>query len=163
MSTDMPEPKLSRLTAGIVASYVSRTPVPTAELAGVIRAVFATLGSVGTTAPSAAVPLQPAVPIKKSVFPDHIVCLEDGMKLKMLKRYLRTRYGMTPGEYRQRWGLPDSYPMTAPNYAAHRSGLAKKAGLGRKPSEPIAPEAVVQRVPEDVKGRRSGRKAPAPE
>ena len=164
MSIDTPKPELCRLTARIVAAYVSRTPVPTAELAEVIRSVFAALGSVGTTPPSADVPPapEPAVPIKKSVFPDHIVCLEDGMKLKMLKRHLRTKYGMTPGQYRQRWGLPDSYPMTAPNYAAHRSGLAKKAGLGRKPLAPAATEVTVRRVAEGVTGRRSGRKALAP-
>ncbi len=76
---------------------------------------------------------QPAVPIKKSVFPDHIVCLEDGKKLKMLKRHLKTAYNMSPEQYRERWGLPLDYPMVAPNYARHRSSLAKKIGLGTKP------------------------------
>ncbi len=126
MSTDTPGSMLSRITAGIVAAYVSRTPVPTAELAGVIRSVFPALGSVGTTAPSADVPPEPAVPVKKSVFSDHIVCLEDGITLTMLKRHLRTHHGMTPKAYRTRWGLPDSYPMVAPSYAAHPSSLAKK-------------------------------------
>ena len=76
---------------------------------------------------------QPAVPVKKSVFPDHIVCLEDGKKLKMLKRHLKTAYDMSPEQYRERWGLPPEYPMVAPNYARHRSSLAKKIGLGTKP------------------------------
>ncbi len=164
MSTDTPEPKLSRLTAGIVAAYVSHTPVPMAELAGVIRSVFAALGGVGTTALSADVPPapEPAVPLNKSIFSNHMVCLEDGITLTMLKRHLRIHHGLTPEAYRRRWGLRDSYPMVAPSYAAQRSVLAKKAGLGRKPATPVTPEVLVQRVPEGVTGRRSSRKAPAP-
>jgi predicted transcriptional regulator len=99
---------------------------------------------------------QPAVPIKKSVFPTYIVCLEDGKKLKMLKRHLKTAYNMDPDEYRQRWGLPHDYPMVAPNYAEQRSSLAKAHGLGRKPQPEIIAEPVVQRVPE---GRRGGKQA----
>ena len=159
MSTDASEPRLLRLATEVVAAYVSRTPVPAAELSGVIQLVFTALDNVEPTAPPAEVQLKPAVPVKKSVFPDHIVCLEDGMKLKMLKRHLRTKHGMTPGAYRQRWGLPDSYPMVAPNYAAHRSSLAKKIGLGSRPANPAATEVVVQQIPEGVKGRRPARKA----
>ncbi len=158
MGTDASEPRLLRLATGVVAAYVSRTPVPAAELPEVIRLVFAALGK-AEVPPTDAQP-EPAAPIKKSVFPDHIVCLEDGMKLKMLKRHLRTNHGMTPDAYRQRWGLPDSYPMVAPAYAASRSSLAKKAGLGRKPETPAAGEVVVRRVPEGAKGRRPGRKVP---
>jgi predicted transcriptional regulator len=93
--------------------------------------VYRTLSAVGVEAPVPEKP-QPAVPIKRSVFPDHIVCLEDGKKLKMLKRHLQTSYQMTPDQYRERWGLPADYPMVAPSYAERRSSLAKKIGLGRK-------------------------------
>jgi predicted transcriptional regulator len=99
------------------------------ELAGLIRQVHASLASVGQ-APLAAVRPQPAVPIKKSVTPDYIICLEDGRKLKMLKRHIKTAYNMTPEQYRERWGLPPDYPMVAPNYTAQRSELAKQIGLG---------------------------------
>ena len=93
---------------------------------------MANAGTVATAEPTPA-PLTPAVPIRKSVLPDHIVCLEDGKALKMLKRYLQVRYGMTPQQYREKWGLPADYPMVAPAYASHRSSLAKQIGLGRKP------------------------------
>jgi predicted transcriptional regulator len=100
------------------------------------------------------------VPVKRSVFPDHIVCLEDGKKLKMLKRHLKASYGMTPEEYRVRWGLPRDYPMVAPNYASRRSALAKEIGLGRKlePSE-AQPSPPVRRVPEGIRGKRAERAA----
>ena len=100
------------------------------------------------------------MPIKQSVFPDHIVCLEDGKKLRMLKRYLSTSYGMTPEEYRARWSLPRDYPMVAPKYAARRSAVAKEIGLGRKPGlteERDAPP--IQRIAEGVRGRRTARTA----
>ena len=148
------------LTAKIVSAYLARNQAAPDALPGLIQDVHSALAGTGKL-PDAA-PQEPAVPIKKSIFPDHIVCLEDGKKLKMLKRHLRTRYGMTPGEYRTRWGLPDSYPMVAPSYAAHRSGLAKKVGFGRRPLKAVSTEVVVQRVPEGVKGRRPGRKALAP-
>jgi predicted transcriptional regulator len=116
----------------IVAAYVSKNEVAAADLPALIKSVHATLGGFsGEPRPSAGKP--PAVPVKKSVTPDHIVCLEDGKKLKMLKRYLRTRYGLTPEAYRAKWNLPADYPMTAPNYAARRSDFAKQIGLG-KPS-----------------------------
>lgn len=162
MNVGNSEEQLLRLTTGIVAAHVSHNRLPPDNLPGLIRLVYAALSTVGTTTPLADVQPQPAVPIKKSVLTDHIVCLEDGMKLKVLKRHLRTKYGMTPSQYRQRWGLPDNYPMVAPSYSAHRSSLAKKIGLGSKPSKPAVTEVVVQQVSEGVKGRRPGRKALAP-
>ncbi len=118
-------------TAQIVAGYAAHNPVP--DLPALIRQVYDTLNHLGETAPAHPAHLEPAVPIKKSVMPDYIVCLEDGKKLKMLKRHLKTAYNMSPEEYRDRWGLPADYPMVAPNYAQHRSSLAKKIGLGTKP------------------------------
>ena len=124
--------ELLALTTDIVASHVANNTVPVADLPQLIQQVYATLASVdASTAASIARP-QSAVPIKKSVTPDYIICLEDGKKLKMLKRHLKTRYNMTPEEYRERWGLPADYPMVAPNYAAQRRELAKKIGLGTK-------------------------------
>ena len=119
------------LTAEIVASYVSNNSVAPNELPDLIRQVHRALGQLGAAPadPAAARP-QPAVPVKKSVHPDYIVCLEDGKKLKMLKRHLMTSYGMTPEDYRERWGLPPDYPMVAPNYAEQRRTLAVKIGLG---------------------------------
>ncbi|MBB4314631.1 putative transcriptional regulator [Roseospira marina] len=101
------------------------------DLTALIQDVHRSLSTIGQATPEAERP-QPAVPIKKSVQPDFIVCLEDGKKLKMLKRHLKTAYDMTPEEYRDRWGLPTDYPMVAPNYAQHRSALAKKIGLGTR-------------------------------
>lgn len=120
------------LTAQIVAAHVSHNPVATEGLASLIHDVYRTLVNVGRDAPAPDKP-QPAVPIRKSVFPDYIICLEDGKKLKMLKRHLKTAYGLSPDQYRERWGLGPEYPMVAPNYASHRSTLAKKIGLGTKP------------------------------
>ena len=124
---------LLALTAQIVAAHVGKSQVPAETLPELIRTVHAALA--GTASPAASEPrrLEPAVPPKRSVFPDYIVCLEDGKKLKMLKRYLSSRFGMTPAQYRERWGLAPDYPMVAPNYAKHRSSLAKKIGLGTKP------------------------------
>ncbi len=120
------------LTTEIVASYVSNNVVSTADLSGVIQDVYKTLVGLGTQTSQPERP-KPAVSVKKSVNPDYIVCLEDGKQLKMLKRHLKTAYNMSPEEYRERWGLPADYPMVAPNYAKHRSSLAKKIGLGTKP------------------------------
>ncbi|MEL6768090.1 MAG: MucR family transcriptional regulator [Pseudomonadota bacterium] len=120
------------LTSDIVAAHVSNNPVPPAELPGLIESVFETLSKLGEPAPEPEVELKPAVPIKKSVTDDHIICLEDGKKLKMLKRHLKTAYDMTPEQYRAKWSLPADYPMVAPSYAAKRQQLAKKIGLGRK-------------------------------
>jgi predicted transcriptional regulator len=123
---------LLQLTADIVAAHAAHNQVTPEMLLQVIGSVYGALASAGTSAPVAEKP-QPAVPVKRSVFPDHIVCLEDGKKLKMLKRHLKTSYQMTPEQYREKWGLPASYPMVAPDYAAKRSKLAKSIGLGRKP------------------------------
>jgi predicted transcriptional regulator len=126
-STDVLE-----LTAQIVSAHVSNNAVTPEALPGLIQDVYRTLNGAGREVPQADRP-QPAVPVKKSVFPDYIICLEDGKKLKMLKRHLKTAYNMTPEQYRERWGLAADYPMVAPNYARHRSSLAKQIGLGTKP------------------------------
>jgi predicted transcriptional regulator len=125
-------PDVLGLTAQIVSAHVSNNPVAPDVLGSLIHEVYRTLANVGSTPAKPDKP-QPAVPIKKSVFPDYIICLEDGKKLKMLKRHLKTSYGMTPEQYRERWELGSDYPMVAPNYARHRSTLAKKIGLGTKP------------------------------
>ncbi len=130
------------LTARIVSAHVSKNRVGTDALPSLIQSVYRSLSTAGDVEPVPAAQT-PAVPIKKSVFPDFIVCLEDGMKLKMLKRHLQTSYGLTPGAYRAKWGLPADYPMVAPSYAATRSTLAREFGLGRKP----APEPVVSKLP----------------
>jgi len=115
----------------IVAAYVSNNAVSVPDLSGLIRTVYTTLTEIEQGGSQKEADLTPAVPVKKSVTADYIVCLEDGKKLKMLKRYLRSQYGLSPEEYRARWGLPHDYPMVAPNYAAQRSKLAKQIGLGR--------------------------------
>jgi len=121
------------LSSEIVAAFVAQNSVPADELPALIRSVHGALSGLGapeTVAP-VAVRGKPAVPISRSVQPEYLVCLEDGKQLKMLKRYLRSRYGMTPEDYRRRWGLPPDYPMVAPGYAAKRSDFAKQIGLGR--------------------------------
>jgi predicted transcriptional regulator len=115
----------------IVTAYLSKNVLPPEEVPGLIRSVHATLGGIAGAETAPREMREPAVPIKKSVKADYIVCLEDGKKLKMLKRYLRARYNLSPDEYRDKWGLPADYPMTAPNYAAKRSEFAKKFGLGK--------------------------------
>ena len=124
------EDDILKLVTEIVAAYVSKNPVAAHELPAIIKNVHATLGGFAD-ADERALPRAPAVAVKKSVQPDYIVCLEDGKKLKMLKRYLRSRYNLSPEEYRRRWGLPADYPMVAPAYAARRSDFAKQIGLGR--------------------------------
>lgn len=121
---------LLNLTAEIVSAHVSNNTVSVTDLPVLIEQVYRTLGQIGRGEPAESERPQPAVPIKKSVTPDYIVCLEDGKKLKMLKRHLKTAYNMTPEEYRERWGLSADYPMVAPNYAKQRSQLAKEIGLG---------------------------------
>ena len=120
------------LTAQIVSAHVSNNPIGADALPALIQDVYRTLAGVGK---EQVLPdkQQPAVPVKKSVFADYIICLEDGKKLKMLKRHLKTSYNMTPEQYREKWQLPPDYPMVAPSYAKHRSSLAKKIGLGTKP------------------------------
>ena len=134
----MPEEKngneLLGLTAKVVAAHVANNAVARADLPDLIKAVHTALTNITTAAETPPRP-KPVVPIKRSVTPDYIVCLEDGRKMKMLKRHLRTTFNMTPKEYRVRWGLSDDYPMVAPNYAKARSEMAKKIGLGRKPGK----------------------------
>ena len=131
------EEEILKLVTEIVAAYVSKNPVPADELPAVIKSVHATLGGFGAPGGATASLAQraPAVPIKKSVTADYIVCLEDGKKLKMLKRYLRARHGLTPEAYRAKWNLPSDYPMVAPGYAARRSEFAKQFGLGKQPAK----------------------------
>jgi predicted transcriptional regulator len=133
MADSNPSSEILGLTAQIVSAHVSHNPVPASDLPGLIQEVFRTLSGVGSKpAPEPERP-QPAVPVKKSITPGYLICLEDGKKLKMLKRHLKTSYNLSPEQYRERWGLPADYPMVAPDYAKHRSSLAKKIGLGTTP------------------------------
>lgn len=121
------------LAANIVSAYVSHNSVPSTEIPNLISQVYSALKRVsGAQLAATAEPPKPAVPIKRSVTPEHIVCLEDGLKFKSLKRHLRSRYNLTPDQYREKFGLPPDYPMVAPNYAAARSKLAKDMGLGQQ-------------------------------
>jgi predicted transcriptional regulator len=129
------------LTAEIVSAHVSNNPVSINDLPNVIQEVYRTLHLLGQPAPPPAEKPQPAVPVKKSITPEYLICLEDGKKLKMLKRHLKTSFDLTPDQYRDKWGLGSDYPMVAPNYAKHRSSLAKKIGLGTKPRAKPAPAA----------------------
>ena len=132
MDTDARSPSnLIELTSDIVSAYVAHNPVPIVDLPRLIERVHATLVEIqGAPAPEPREELKPAVPVRKSVTDDHIVCLEDGKKFKSLKRHLRTRYDMSPEEYREKWGLAADYPMVAPNYAKQRSDLARTMGRG---------------------------------
>ncbi|HLY59110.1 MAG TPA: MucR family transcriptional regulator [Stellaceae bacterium] len=151
-------PTSLELVVKIVAAYVGNHTLAPAELSGVIASVHTALSGRGTALPlTEPEALKPAVPIRKSVTPDYLVCLEDGKKLKMLKRHLMTAYGMTPAEYRAKWKLGDDYPMVAPNYAAQRSMLAKSIGLGRRAA--VAPEPTP--APKPTR-RRDPAKKPAP-
>ena len=123
------------LTTEIVSAHVANNAMVQGDAPDLIQSVFAKLNELAAGEEEASVELTPAVPIKKSVTDDHIICLEDGKKLKMLKRHLMTAYGMTPEDYRSKWGLKTDYPMVAPNYAETRRDLAKKIGLGRKPGQ----------------------------
>ncbi len=124
-------PELLTMTAQIVAAYVGNNTIPVAQIKDLTSSVYNTMrGLESDDAEAPAAGMRPAVPIKKSVTPDYIVCLEDGKRLKMLKRHLRTAYDLTPEQYRKKWGLPADYPMTAPNYAERRSQFAKAIGLG---------------------------------
>ena len=125
--------ELLALTSDIVAAHVSNNAVPGTELPSLIETVFGTLSGLSSEPVEPVVELKPAVSIKRSVTDDYLICLDDGKKLKMLKRHLKTAYDMTPEDYRAKWGLPHDYPMVAPNYAKKRQELAKKIGLGRKP------------------------------
>jgi predicted transcriptional regulator len=133
MSEQINHADLLALTTEIVSSHVANNSVSQNEVSALIEQVYRTLSGLGSGGVSVSGDRpQPAVPVKKSVTPDYIICLEDGKKLKMLKRHLKTAYDMTPEEYRERWGLPSDYPMVAPNYAKQRSRLAKDIGLGTK-------------------------------
>lgn len=123
---------LLALTTEIVAAHVSNNTVAVGDLPNLINQVYNSLASIGTAPMPPGARPQPATTVKKSVQPDFIVCLEDGKKLKMLKRHLKTAYNMSPEAYRERWGLPSDYPMVAPNYARQRSRLAKEIGLGTR-------------------------------
>ena len=130
----LPTETLITMTSDIVAAHVSNNDVAVADLPVLISNVYSALAGLGDAPVVEQAKPQPAVPVRSSVKPDYIVCLEDGAKLKMLKRYLRTKFDMSPEEYRARWDLPANYPMVAPNYAEKRRDLAMKIGLGRKPA-----------------------------
>ena len=133
MADDPENPNFIGLTANIVSAYVSNNTVTANDIPGLINQIHAALLRVTTGQGEASTePLKPAVPIKRSITPEHIICLEDGKKFKSLKRHLRTQYNMTPEQYREKWGLAADYPMVAPNYAAARSQLAKQMGLGQQ-------------------------------
>jgi len=148
-------PVLLELTAQIVAAHVSHNTIQSDALPALIKQIFQALEGAGQAEPEPERP-QPAVPIKRSVFPDYIVCLEDGKKLKMLKRHLQSAYGMSPEQYRERWGLPSDYPLVAPNYAERRSTLAREIGLGRKINA-NSESAAAADGEDDRVGRRRGR------
>lgn len=142
----MPEQEtLITLTADIVSAWTANNRVGTGELPDAIRSVHQALAALGTSAEPEAVKQTPAVSVRSSIKPDYLVSLESGKKVKMLKRYLMTNYGMTPDDYRRKWELPSDYPMVAPNYAEQRRTLAKKIGLGRKPE--AAPEPAPEPTP----------------
>lgn len=149
--------ELLSLTADIVSSHVSNNSVAVSDLAGLIANVYAALSGLGSAPVAEKAQQEPAVSVRASIKPDYIVCLEDGKKLKMLKRHLMTSYGLTPDAYRAKWNLPADYPMVAPNYAERRRSLAIRIGLGNKraPAEVEAPK------PEPTKAPRAPRKAAA--
>lgn len=138
---------LITLTADIVAAHLANNSVPLSDVAGLIAQVHGALAGLGTATIAAQEELKPAVSIRASIKPDHLVCLEDGKKLKMLKRHLMTHYQMTPEDYRAKWKLPVDYPMVAPDYAAQRRELAMSIGLGRKPKAAEAKPVKAQRTP----------------
>jgi predicted transcriptional regulator len=140
-SFDAPSDDLTVLTAKITAGYLRGNVLPVTSIPEVISLVYDALRQLGQPAVQETQPQRPAVPIRKSVTAEYIVCLEDGKKLKMLKRHLRSTYGMTPNEYRAKWNLPADYPMVAPAYAEQRSAFAKAIGLGRSRPEPEAAPA----------------------
>ena len=146
--TSIERGELLALTTEIVAAHISNNDVGVSEVPALIQTVFDALSGLASIEPSVPVELTPAVSIRRSVTDDYIICLEDGKKLKMLKRHLMTAYGMTPEAYRAKWGLKPDYPMVAPNYSARRQALAKQLGLGRKPKL-----AVVEAAPKS-RGRR---------
>ena len=149
---------LMALTAEVASAYVSNNRVAPNEIAGLIASIHSSLGALGTASVAEPEPvaLVPAVPIKKSVTPDYIVCLEDGKQFKSMKRHLQTKFGMTPDEYRAKWGLPHDYPMVAAGYSEKRSALALSLGLGRKRTEPVEEPAA-----KPGRGRKAANQAEA--
>ncbi|ARP67214.1 MULTISPECIES: MucR family transcriptional regulator [Mesorhizobium] len=134
------------LTADIVSAYVAKNALPVTGLPDLISLVHSTLSGIGHPTAAQEPIAQPAVNPKRSVTPDFIICLEDGKKFKSLKRHLSVHYGLTPEQYREKWGLAREYPMVAPNYAAQRSALAKSSGLGRKPGAKATQKATTKRT-----------------
>jgi predicted transcriptional regulator len=156
----MDEARLNTMTTRIVAAFVGQNQIPVADLPRLILSVHGALKHIDepVAEPEAAEALKPAVPIRRSITPDYIVCLEDGRKLKTLKRHLAAAYGLTPEQYRRRWGLPADYPMNAANYSKERSETAKRRGLGRR--DPAAPEEpAVAEVPRRAASPRRSRTA----
>jgi predicted transcriptional regulator len=147
MSEDTAQSTLEK-TTDIVAAFVSKNPTSMADLPALIQAVHRALSGVSAAPAEPEMRKEPAVPIRRSITPDHIVCLEDGKTFKSLKRHLRTKYDLSPEDYRSKWGLPKDYPMVAPNYAAARSALAKNMGLGKGGRQAVA-------APPAPKGRRA--------
>ena len=160
MDHESKKQELLSLTADIVVAFAGNHTVAMGDLPGLISSVFAALRTTGQAEEKANEPPTPAVPIKRSIGSDFLICLEDGKKLKMLKRHLKTRYHMSPEEYRQRWGLPRDYPMVAQAYAEQRSSLAKRLGLGRKPA-PVPPPPEPPPAPTEPGRRAAGRKKAA--
>jgi predicted transcriptional regulator len=136
----------AKLTAEIVAAYVAKHELSHTDLSHLIGTVHRALQEIASPAPPPAEQPSPAVSIKKSIKPDYLVCLEDGKQFKSLRRHLRSSYGLTPQQYREKWGLPSDYPMVAPNYAAARSALAKKIGLGQMRNKPLPPPTAKPRA-----------------
>ena len=133
VSDNLPHAEVLQMTTKVVSAYVGHNSVGETQIPEVIKSVYASLAGLDShMEPGAKAKEKPAVPIKKSITPDYVICLEDGMKFKMLKRHLRTTYGLSPEDYRARWGLGSDYPMVAPNYAKRRSAIAKKIGLGKR-------------------------------
>lgn len=157
----MSDNDLINLTADIVSAHVSHNNVSAADVPTLIQKVYAALEKASEPAEAEAPKAEPAVSIRASVKNDYIVCLEDGKKLKMLKRYLRTNYNMTPDEYRAKWELPRDYPMVAPAYAEQRKDLAKKIGLGRKRQEPAAKVTKAAKSPSGTEALKKARGRPA--
>jgi predicted transcriptional regulator len=158
MSNSVTNPNYIELSADIVSAYVSNNSVPAADLPALLQSIYAALTEAAQgQQEEPKVELIPAVPVKKSVTPDCIICLEDGKKFKSLKRHLRTTYDMTPEQYREKWGLPRDYPMVAPNYAKARSELARTMGLGqqRKKGKAAVSEATPTETATPAKGRRT--------
>jgi len=146
--TEAQNASLIELTADIASAYVGNNVVAASDLPGLIQNIFGALTGVGAPVEKLVEPQTPAVSIKKSITDDHLICLEDGRKFKSLKRHLRTKYNLSPEDYRAKWGLPKSYPMVAPAYAAARSNLAKQMGLGQGGRQPAKSKgATVKRVP----------------